>query len=343
MKKILIVKTSALGDIVHVFPSVRFIKECFPEVAIDWVVEKKNAMLVTSNPYVNRAIEIDTKGLRKNLAWRGIKNFIQELRKDPYDLVVDFQGNLKSGILTGLARGHLKVGFDWNSVSEKPNLLFTHRHVAIKRGLNAREEYLALAEAGLGIKATSFPEGTLLKLGSADLEKLRAFQKQKEPMNHVMVCQGSLWPNKRVLKEDLSAFLQKIPGCKFWFLYGSEQEKQDAEALKNSVENSEVLGGLSFPLLQHLMKEMSLVISMDSFPLHLAGEAGVPTFSIFGASASHKFMPLGPTHHAFQGECPYGQTFARRCPKLRTCATGACIHHLPQDALYTQMGSRIGF
>lgn len=334
MKKILIVKTSALGDIVHIFPSVRFIKEHFPEATIDWVIEKKNAMLVTSNPHVNRAIEIDTKGLRKNLAWKEIKTFIKDIRKDAYDLVLDFQGNLKSGIITGLAKSPLKVGFDWNSVSEKPNLLFTHRHAAIKSGLNAREEYLALAEVGLGIKAKSFPEGTLLKLGSEDLDKLQNFREKKEPLKHVMVCQGSLWPNKRVLKEDLSAFLQKIPGCKFWFLYGSQQEKLDAEALKATIENSDVLGGLSFPLLQHLMKEMSLVISMDSFPLHLAGEAGVPTFSIFGASLSHKFMPIGPIHHAYQGECPYGQTFVRRCPKLRTCKTGACIHDLPQNALF---------
>lgn len=128
MKKILIVKTSALGDIVHIFPSVRFIKEHFPEATIDWVIEKKNAMLVTSNPHVNRAIEIDTKGLRKNLAWKEIKTFIKDIRKDAYDLVLDFQGNLKSGIITGLAKSPLKVGFDWNSVSEKPNLLFTHRY-----------------------------------------------------------------------------------------------------------------------------------------------------------------------------------------------------------------------
>lgn len=336
MKKILIVKTSALGDIVHVFPSVRFIKEQFPDASIDWVVEKKNGALVTFNPYVNRAIEIDTQGWRqgwrKNLVWRSIQAFLKELRKEHYDLVLDFQANLKSGLITGLARGKLKVGFDWNSVSEKPNLLFTHRHTAIKSGLNAREEYLALAEEGLGIAAKSFPEGTLLNLGREDLEKLRQFCEKKEPLKHIMVCPGSLWPNKKVLKEDLSAFLQKIPESKFWFLYGSVQEKLEAEAFCKSLENSEILGGLSFPLLQHLMREMSLVIAMDSFPLHLAGEAGTATFSIFGSSSSHKFKPLG--HPSFQGKCPYGQTFVRRCPKLRTCKTGACIHHLPENALY---------
>lgn len=329
MKKILIVKTSALGDIVHIFPSIRFIKEQFPEASIDWVVEKKNATLVTSNPYVNRSIEIDTKSWRKNLSFITIKAFLKELRKEHYDLVIDFQGNLKSGLITGLSKGSLKVGFGWNSVSEKPNLLFTHRHAAIKPGLNAREEYLALTEEALGITAKSFPEGTLLNLNNEDLEKLSLFQK---PLKQIMVCPGSLWPNKKASQSDLTAFLKKIPDSKFWILYGSEQEKLEAEALSFTLENSQPLGGLSFPLLQHIMKEMSLVIAMDSFPLHLAAEAGVPTFSIFGASSSIKFKPLG--HPAFQGECPYGQTFIRRCPKLRTCKTGACIHNLPENALY---------
>jgi heptosyltransferase I len=334
-KKILIIKTSALGDIVHVFPSVRFIKETFPECQIDWVVEKRNAPLIHSNPYVDRTIEIDTKKWRKILAWQDIRTFIQELRKESYDFVFDFQGNLKSGIVTGLSRGKLKVGFDWNSVFERPNWFFTHRHVASRHDRNVRLDYLALVEAGLGIQSKTIPEGTLLNLESEDLEKLQQFREKKEPLKHILVCPGSQWPNKRVLKEDLQQFLHKISThVKFWFLYGSEQEKKDAEILKGEVENSEVLGDLSFALLQHVMREMDLVIAMDSFPLHLAAEAGVPTFSIFGASSSYKFKPLGSMHHAFQGQCPYGQTFVRRCPKLRTCKTGACIHHLKEQELF---------
>lgn len=333
VKKILIIKASALGDIVHVFPAVRLIKEHFPDASIDWVVEKRNASLIQSNPYVNHAIEIDTKNWRKTFAWKEIQCFIKELRKEAYDVVIDFQGNLKSGLITGLARGELKVGFDWNSVSEKPNWLFTHRHVAISPGLNAREEYLALVELGLGIRAEGFPQGTMLNLEREDAKKLGEFQEKKEPLRHILVCHGSQWPNKRATKEDLVQFLNQISGCKFWFLFGNEQEKQDADVLKRGVENGEIIGNLSFPLLQHLMKEMSLIIAMDSFPLHLAAEAGVPTFSIFGASSADKFKPLGTIHHAFQGKCPYGQTFVRRCPILRTCKTGACIHNLPQEEL----------
>lgn len=331
--KILVVKTSALGDIVHVFPAIHLIKEHFPHALIDWVVEKKNVSLVASNPYINRAIAVDTQGWRRSYSLKEVGAFIKDLRQEKYDLVLDFQGNLKSGLITGLSKGHLNVGFDWNSVSEKPNWFFTNRHAKIQPGLNAREEYLALVEKGLGIKPIA-PKGTLLNLNPEDSEKLLHFQARKEPLRHIMVCPGSLWPNKKALKEDLSCFLRKIPHAKYWFLYGNAQEKQEAVALSSSVEQGEVIGELSFSLLQHVMKEMSLVIAMDSFPLHLAGEAEVPTFSIFGASASQKFAPLGKIHRSFQGECPYGQTFVRRCPYLRTCKTGACIHSIPENALY---------
>lgn len=337
MVKFLIIKTSALGDIVHVFPSIRLIKNHFPEATIDWVIEKRNASLATSNPYVDRVIEVDTKKWKKSLfsSWNEIKASIKSLKAQNYDFVFDFQSNLKSGVMTALAKGKKKVGFGWSTVAERPNLLFTNQHVNPIPGRNIRLDYLSLVEEGLGIKGDL--QGTLLKLEAEDALKLKEFRERKDPLKHILVCQGSQWPNKRASKEQLGQLLQQIQGlypCKFWFLYGSEQEKIEAELLSGSVAKGEVLGNLSFSLLQHTMKEMDTVLAMDSFPLHLAAEANVPTFSIFGASSSYKYQPLGKLHHSFQGTCPYGQTFTKRCPILRSCKTGTCIKNLAQEELF---------
>jgi heptosyltransferase-1 len=66
----------------------------------------------------------------------------------------------------------------------------------------------------------------------------------------------------------------------------------------------------------------------------LAGSTSTPTYSIFGASSAQKYKPIGTCHKAFQGECPYGKTFEKRCDILRTCKTGACIKQLQGEQLF---------
>lgn len=87
-------------------------------------------------------------------------------------------------------------------------------------------------------------------------------------------------------------------------------------------------------MLQHLMSNMRLIVTMDSLPLHLAATTSVATFSIFGASLGKRFAPVGEQHHFFQGACPYGRTFTNRCPILRSCKTGACIRRLSGKQIF---------
>src|SRR5262245_2090252 len=100
--KILIVKTSALVDIVHVFPVIDFIKSLFPDAIIDWVVEKGGKDLLEAHADIRKVLVADTKGWRKRLfsfqTYREAAAFIKELRSETYDVLFDFQGNVKSGL-----------------------------------------------------------------------------------------------------------------------------------------------------------------------------------------------------------------------------------------------------
>lgn len=311
--KVLIIKTSALGDIVQTFPAVQFIRKLYPDAVIDWVVEKRCADLVV--PHVNRAILIDTK----NWSWKGFKESIRQLRQENYDLIVDFQGNIKSGLIMGLARGHKKVGFGRKSVSEWPNLLFSNHKINPKPGLNIREDYLSLVESS----HESSPSSTIKPFEGGN----------------VLVCPGSNWENKRLSESTLLEFLKKIEQdkpCKFFITQSNEKEMAFAVYLKNNLTNAEVVPTLSLPALQNFMQTMDLVIAMDSLPLHLAAEANIPTFSVFGPSLAAKYKPIGPQHRSIQGACPYGQTFTKRCPLLRTCKTGACMKNITPEELFTK-------
>lgn len=153
-----------------------------------------------------------------------------------------------------------------------------------------------------------------------------------------MVCTGSNWPNKQLGKESLLAFLklivQQLPG-RLLFVWGTEEEKRLVDELTTHFpQNAFVVDKMGLPMLQNLMAELDLVIAMDSLPLHLAATTSTPTYSVFGASLANKYKPLGKLHHAFQGECPYGKKFEKRCPILRTCSTGKCIKDINGETLF---------
>ena len=335
--RVLLIKMSALGDILHVFPVVSYIKASFPQATIDWVVEDAFAELVKAHPFVDGVIRAKVKKWKKNLfkkdAWKEISSFTKELRKNKYDLVLDLQGNVKSGIITALSRSSDKVGFGYQTVSEWPNILTTHRRYNPNSHQNIREDYVSLAKEAL--RASSNFKDVLMTLSLSELEKdsfstlLSFIQHLPSQTTKVMICAGSNWSNKKLSDVDLQKFLKLFSDKEevyFFWIWGNREEKISAEqnqALLNS--KGRVLNKMPFPVLQWVMKNMDLVLSMDSLPLHLAALSGVPTYSFFGASSAKKYGPIGEQHHAFQGTCPYGQRFEKRCALLRTCKTGACI------------------
>lgn len=344
MKRILIVKTSALGDIIHAYPVIDYLHKKFPQAQIDWVVEAPFADLVRSHPAVHKAICIESKKWRKSPfksnTRQSIANFRRELREFEYDVVFDLQGNLKSGLVVSQTRSRHKVGFAHKSVPEWPNLIFTHHRYNPPEGGNIRQDYLAIVTTYFG---DSIPENSeKIKLNIAeDKQKLvQSVIDQPALRNRpkVLVCSGSAWRNKQLTPATLKEFLSSIQaylGCAFLFAWGSPEEFEVAQQLHQAFpEHSVVVDKMGLAMLQNLMAKADLVIAMDSLPLHLAGTTATPSFSVFGASSAAKYKPLGNNHGAFQGSCPYGRTFIKRCPILRTCPTGACIRDLKARELF---------
>ena len=150
MMRILIVKTSSLGDIIQAFSVVQYLKQQIPLCEIDWVVEHSFAEVLQAHPSIDRLFCIQTKKWHNQIfdrkTWREAAQFRRELRGRKYDLVLDLQGNFKSGIVTAIAISSCKVGFAFSSVSEWPNLLSTNKKFNPPEGQNIRDDYLFLAK-----------------------------------------------------------------------------------------------------------------------------------------------------------------------------------------------------
>lgn len=344
MEKILIIKTSALGDIVHTYPAVEYLRKKFPDAQIDWVVEEQNAELVKSHLAVNHALVASTKAWRKSPfcleSLRGIRNFRSKLREHVYDVVFDLQGNTKSGIILSQVRARKKVGFASETVPEWPNMLFTNHRINPIGSGNIRHDYLSIVSSFFGDAMPLECSHTQLKLSDEKkhhLQQLTAHMLTGDRPK-VLVCAGSAWPNKQLNPIALADFLslvQKAINCTFLFIWGSTAEQAVAKNLHSQfADTSHVVDRISLPMLQNLMSRCDLVLAMDSLPLHLAGTTKTPSYSFFGASSAQKYKPLGEGHGAFQGSCPYGRTFEKRCPILRTCPTGTCIRGLEGNELF---------
>lgn len=342
--KILIVKTSSLGDLIQTFPVIHYLKACYPEAQIDWVVEKAFASLVEAHPAIHQVISVSTKKWRqgwwKKETWQEISITRQLLRQTNYDLLFDLQGNIKSGLITAQVKSSKKIGFGLRTVPEWPNLFFTKQRFNPPIGKNIREDYLYLPQQAVG-RIIANQIGVQLKITNQEQLKIKEilFQISSQGAGpKIMICSGSNWPNKQLNPSTLASFLQLIAKKwkgQFLLVWGTEQEKEIAHQLADCLgQHARVAEKMQLPTLQNLMASMDLIIAMDSLPLHLAATTNTPTYSVFGASSANKYKPVGAQHEAYQGLCPFGRNFEKRCPVLRTCPTGNCIKNLSAQVLF---------
>lgn len=344
---ILLIKTSAIGDVIQTFPVLEYLRNRFPESKIDWVVEKGIFSLVQAHPLIDDVLTIDSKKWRKSLfslkTWKEILRSLGALRAKKYDLAFDLQGNLKSGLVSLCVKSKVTVGFDLKGVREKGNLLFTSEKISLPSPLEIRTKYLMLVQSYFKDTALFSSSGVLLNLSVPEEEQKRAllaqFSLQDRP--YWMICFGSKWKSKQLPESVLIDLLEKSRDCYhpfFLFVYGNREEKIVAERLTTHfAKRSQLCPPLSLPLWQNIMAKCDLIVTVDSAALHLAGTANVPSFSIFGPSLASIYKPPGKLHQAVQRACPYGQKFETRCPKLRKCVDYPCMQNATAEELFAAL------
>ncbi len=341
--RVLIVKTSSLGDIVHTFPVVAYLKQRQHNAIVDWVVEVGCASLPEAHPDIHRVHRVDIKRWRRDIwqkgTWQEIGSLRKQLLEGQYDVVFDLQGNTKSAMVTTITPCRDKVGFSYHNVSEWPNLFATNKRFRLPPGQNIRSDYLHIVKSYFGDTTPFLDSGVILRIDDDNKRIVRDIlaSPQLHQRQKVLVCPGSIWRNKCLPPEPLLELLQKVQaesGCGYLMAWGNDGERSEVEKLADALPHSLVIPRLSLPALQNLMGGVDLVVAMDSLPLHLAATTPTPTFSLFGPSAAAKYKPEGVQHRAFQGCCPYGRSFDKRCPVLRTCPTGACLREQTVEELF---------
>ncbi len=340
---ILIVRTSSLGDIIQTFTVLDYLRARFPDARIDWAVEEKFQNVIAAHPFVRKTLPIDLNSLKKGWFRTSVLSRffegLKRLRQEPYDLIFDLQGNCKSGAVTLLSRGKIKIGFGIRSAREWPNVLSTHVRFEVSKQMDIRLHYLQLVQKFFNDPFPFENPGVRFLITEEEKKALSAILRSSlQERCRIMVCPGSRWGNKQLPLDTLVQLLKKIGNASFFLVWGSGPEKEFCEKVREQIpEKSLVVDKLSLPAWQNLMAEMDLVVAVDSSALHLCGTTATPSFSIFGPTKAEIFKPCGPRHSSVQGICPYNRKFEKTCPVLRTCPTGACMKNLSAETLFQSL------
>lgn len=331
---ILIIKTSALGDIIQTFPAIKALKRAYPDVKLDWVAEAGCCELISSHPYVDQVFVLESKKWKKEFSFKtlkGIKKFIQQLRSCRYDYVIDLQGNIKSAMVSFFSRGKRKIGFDLQGVAEWPNLLFTHTKISTIACKTAYEKYFKVLES-LFPKIKQEPSSVKLLGETLPL----VFQKPCFAIGF-----GSKWENKKLSRDTLLSFLEKLEkkyNVSFVILH-TFSEKEEAQYLQKGLKCCQLIENASWATCQQIIENSAAFIGVDSSLLHLAHSTKVPIFAIFGPSSGSYYLSGKGRQGFIQGRCPFTQKFDQRCHLLRSCSNAPCMKNLSSDELMDSFSS----
>lgn len=331
--RIVIVKLSALGDILQTLPILSRLIHAFPNCTIDWVVEKKFASALQNHPAINRVITCDSRQLRARPTALEIKQLVRNLRKVTYDVLIDLQGNCKSGSINLFIRAASKHGFSLRSAAEWPNILSTTYRYDVRSIISVREKNISMLERIFHKPFTIAKKISLFPLHSSEKKKLDDCLNQlSQDKSIVMICPFSKWPNKMVSKSFLLQFLlsvRKYYSVQYLLIWDNSEQKSVVEKWIPQLESYDLsIGDLTIPMWYHLMLQSKLIISMDSSSLHLATLANRPTYTFFGPSKANIYVPQKDRHGYYQGICPHKIRFTKRCPMLRSCRDGGCLQTL---------------
>ena len=270
--KVLVVKMSSLGDVVHTLPAVTDLVASRPDTVIDWVVEESFSAIPAMHPAVNRVIPIAMRRWRRSPLGllREVPAFLGQLRRTHYDVVIDPQGLIKSGLVVHLARGE-RIGYDAATARESLAARAYDRRIHIGEGVHAIDKIRRLFAT-----AFDYPVPT----GMPDY----GLAPQAETLEQVMFLHGTTWSSKHYPEPKWQALAELVTSQGFEVLlpHGNDAELARAERVAASVAGVRVLPRLGLDELATELRQSAGVVAVDSGLGHLAAALAVPMVGLYG-------------------------------------------------------------
>lgn len=327
MTKILIIKLSAIGDVVQTLPALEAIKRTYPASEIDWVAEEAASGILEGHPLINKLLVSRRKTWLAQLKRPGtfaqgareLLRFIRELQTTRYDIAIDFQGLLKSGIVIGLSRAKRKVGFAGSR--ELSSLFLNERLPAYDIEQHALERYLDVARY-LGAEnphgTCSLPIDREKELIRDRLVKAAGKEKRVIVLNPVARWKTKLWQEEKFAALADRLMTERRATVIFT---GSRADREVIARIIGMMENRPLnwTGETTLKELAALAAVADLFITTDTGPMHLAAAAGGKVVALFGPTAPWRTGPYGSGHVVVRNNLECSPCFRRDCRDGARC------------------------
>lgn len=319
--KILIVKLSAIGDVIHTLPALNALRRHYPDAQIDWLVEDAAADLVQGHLALSRALvwhrrefaELFAAG-KLIRATRVFMSCLRELRSCHYDLIIDFQALLKSSLWIFLAQGRRKAGFGKGMEhAENSHLFLNERIPAPSMEIHALDRGLKLIEA-LGIEGSQ-----VIYDVPTDDSAAQALLEEKGIHPHrplIAINPAAQWPTKLWGPEKFGKVAERLLSHGYQVVFTGSREDGamiDEIVYWNNAPMIRLDGQTTLKTLAALYRFCRAVITTDTGPMHLAAAVGTPVVALFGPTAPWRTGPYGDGHVVVRAGLSCSPCFMRSC------------------------------
>jgi ADP-heptose:LPS heptosyltransferase len=324
-RRVLIVLLGAIGDVVRALPLLGRIRRAWPSAHIAWAVEPKSQAVLEGHPWLDELIVYD-----RRRAPFSFLPFLLRVRAGHFDLTLDLQRHLKSGVVSIVSGARVRVGFD-RSNGKEFNHLFPTRQIAPQPPMRLKlMQYQGFGDA-LGLAPAPVEFG----LVASDAERARvAAMLEGAPRPLMAVILGSSWPSRTYFPDSIAAVIREMAAARgespalFPVLIGSGRD--ELALAEQVIANLAGTPALNPPILNlagrtglrdlvAIFAECAAAFGPDSGPMHIAAAAGCPVVSLWGATAPERSAPWGFADLALSGAIPCHPCYLRDCPIGREC------------------------
>ncbi len=334
-ERVCLIKPSSLGDVVHALPVLSALRAHWPDAHLAWVVNRGLRGLLDGHPDLDEVIPFDRPKLKMNLggiAW--ISNFLIGLRRKQFDLAIDLQGLLRSGIIARGTGARVRVGL--SGAREGSRYFYTHQVGSIGPELHAVDRLLEVVEAfGADVTRPRFR----VAFGAEDAAWARSIL-QAIPRPRLAVNVGARWLTKRWPPEQFAEVARRAVALKGagLVLVGAPEDRPLVDALKAAlgpIQSLDLCGRTSLPRLAALASEVDVFLSNDTGPLHLAAATGTRVVGVYTCTSPSRTGPYGPGAIAVSSCVWCAPSFVKTCPRLE------CMTELTPDRVWTAVESQL--
>jgi heptosyltransferase I len=336
--RVLLIKTSSMGDILHCLPGLTDASNAIPGIMFDWVVEEAFQEIPRWHPCVNRIIPIAFRQWRKNpfapktiKAWR---HFVSVINAQPYDLILDAQGLIKSAFLSLFAKGK-RAGLDWHSARERLATLVYQQKVSV-----SFKQHAVVRIRELFSKTFNYP----MPSTAADFNIRHYFLGTSSAQPYCVFLHGTTWKTKEwpeIYWVDLAKLLAQA-GLSVKISGGNEHELARAARIRKYCNNVEVLPKQTISQMANLLIHASAVITVDTGFGHLAAALSVPTIAIYGATHAGLTGTLGAQAKHLAANFPCAPCLRKVCHyKGNAKIKPACYETLTPQKVWAMLQAMI--